>query len=57
MSTDSFCTNDSESINAILKECVGYKKRKWAVFNDITKTVENQQREFEKSIVGLGKSS
>ena len=54
----SYRTNDSESINAILKECVGYKKQKWAIFNEIIKkAVENQQREFEKSLVGLGQYS
>ena len=30
-----FHTNDSESINAMLKDCVGFKKQKWAVFNSI----------------------
>ena len=49
-----FCTNDSESINAILKDCVGFKKQKWAVLNSIIKTVNKhqQQQEFEKAIVG-----
>ena len=50
-----FRTNDSESINAILKDCVGFKKQKWAVFNSIIKTAVNkQQQEFEKVIIGLG---
>ena len=54
----SYHTNDSKSINAILKECVGYKKQKWAIFNEIIKqAVENQQCEFEKSLVGLGQYS
>ena len=50
-----FHTNDSESINAILKDCVGFKKQKWAIFNNMIKTAVNkQQQEFEKAIVGLG---
>ena len=37
---------------------VGYKKQKWAICNEIIKkAVENQQREFEKSLVGLGQYS
>ena len=50
-----FRTNDSESINAVLKECVGFKKQKWAIFNDTIKVaVTKQQQEFEKAIIGLG---
>ena len=50
-----FRTNDSESINAMLKDCVGFKKQNWAVFNSTIKTAVNkQQQEFEKEIVGLG---
>ena len=48
-------TNDSESINAILKDCVGFKKQKWAVFNNILKTAVNkQQKQFVKAIASLG---
>ena len=32
-----FRTNDSESINAVLKECVGFKRQKWAIFNNTIK--------------------
>ena len=40
-----FRTNNSESINAILKDCVGFKKQKWAVFNNIIKTAVNKQQQ------------
>ena len=41
-----FYTNNSESINALLKE---YKKQQWATFNDKMKeAVKQQQREVEK---------
>ena len=47
-----FRTNDSESINSVLKDCVGFKKQKWAVFNNIIKeSVNQQQKEFEKAII------
>ena len=50
-----FCTNDSESINAVIKECIGFKRQKWAIFNDTIKVaVTKQQQEFEKAIIGLG---
>jgi len=50
-----FYTNNSESINALLKECTGYKKQQWATFNDKMKeAVKQQQREVEKAIIGYG---
>ena len=49
-----FRTSDSESFNAMLKDCIGFKKQKWAVFNSIIKIpVNKQQQEFEKAIIGL----
>lgn len=51
-----FYTNDNESINAVLKECVNYKKQQWGVFNQkMRKAVEQQQHEVEKAIIGCGK--
>ena len=50
-----FYTNNSESINALLKQCTGYKKQQWALFNDKMKeAVLQQQREIEKAIIGYG---
>ena len=50
-----FFTNASESINAVLKETVSYKKQQWAVFNNkVKKAVENHQHEIEKAIIGIG---
>ncbi len=50
-----FYTNDSESINALLKGSLGYKKHQWGLFNEkAKKIVEQQQREMEKAIVGYG---
>lgn len=42
-------------INALLKECTGYKKQQWGIFNDKMKeAVLQQQREIEKAIIGYG---
>ena len=50
-----FYTNNSESINALIKECTGYKKHQWALFNDKMKeAIQQQQREIEKAIIGYG---
>ena len=50
-----FFTNDSESVNAMLKECLGYKKHQWATFNSkIKEMVKQQQMEVEKAIIGYG---
>ena len=52
-----FYTNDSESINALLKQSLGYKKHQWGVFNNKVKhLVEQQQREVEKAVIGYGES-
>ena len=50
-----FYTNDSESINAFLKDSVGYKKSQWGLFNEkMKKIVKQRQCEMEKAIIGLG---
>ena len=50
-----FYTNDSQSINASFKECLGHKKHQWALFNSKMKdTVKQQQQEVEKAIIGYG---
>ena len=50
-----FYTNDSESINALLKESLAYKKHQWALFNEkVKKVVEQQHGEVEKAIIGYG---
>ena len=36
-----FYTNDNESINALLKECFGYKKHQWGLFNAKVKEIVN----------------
>ena len=51
-----FYTNDSESLNAQLKESLGYKKHQWGLFNEkVKRMVEQQQHEMEKVIIGYGK--
>ena len=50
-----FRTNDSESINALLKESLGYKKHQWGVFNEkVKKVVKQQQQDMSKAIIGHG---
>ena len=50
-----FYTNHSESINALLKESLHYKKHQWGVFNEkVEAVVMQQQKEIEKSIIGYG---
>ena len=50
-----FFTNDSESINALLKHSLGYKKHQWGVFNNKVKNlVEQQKREVERAVIGYG---
>ena len=52
-----FYTNDSVSINALLKQSLGYKKHQWGVFNSKVKhLVEQQQCEVEKAVIGYGVS-
>ena len=36
-----FYTNDNESVNALLKECVAFKKQQWPVFNSKVKKYVN----------------
>ena len=51
-----FTTNSSESINAVLKWKVNYKKSELPDFIDIIKQViDEQQREVERAIIGRGK--
>ena len=38
-----FYTNGNESINAVLKECVNYKKQQWGIFNQKMKKAVEQQ--------------
>jgi hypothetical protein len=45
-----FYTNDSESINALLKESNNYKKHQWDIFNENVQ----QQCEMEKAVIGYG---
>ena len=48
-----FYTNDNESVNALLKECVAFKKQQWPVFNSkVKKFVDDLQNEMEKAIMG-----
>ena len=51
-----FTTNSSESINALLKQKVNYKKSELPDFIDIIKQViDEQQREVERAIIRRGK--
>lgn len=45
-----FYTNDSESLNSLLKESLGYKKHQWGHFNDKVKQV------IEQTAAGDGES-
>ena len=50
-----FYTNDNEAINAKLKECSGYKKHQWGLFNaKMRELAKQQQQEVEKAIIGFG---
>ena len=50
-----FYTDDNEAINAKLKECLGYKKHQWGLFNAKMKELaKQQQQEVEKAIIGFG---
>ena len=51
-----FYTNDSESLSAVIKEKVDYKKHQWPIFNDKMKQlVDQSQQEVEKAIIGTGR--
>ena len=53
-----FTTNCSESIKAVLKRKVNYKKSELPDFIDIIKQViDEQQREVERAIIGRGSIS
>ena len=50
-----FYTNDNESVNALRKGCVAFKKQQWHMFNTkVKKYVDDLQNEMEKAIVGCG---
>jgi len=50
-----FYTNNSDAINAFIKEFTGYKKHQWSLFNDKMKeAIQQQQREVEKAVIGYG---
>ena len=51
-----FLTNDSELLNAVIKERTDYKKHQWPAFNEKMKQlVDLSQQEVEKAIVSTGK--
>ena len=53
---DIFTTNASESINAILKHKVNYKRNELPVFiSKVKETIQEQQREVERALIGRGK--
>ena len=53
---DIFTTNASESINAMLKRKVDYKKNELPVFvAKVKELVNEQQREVERAVIGRGK--
>ena len=50
-----FYTNANESVNALLQDCIAYKKQQWPVLNGkIKKAVDDHQHEMEKAIIGQG---
>lgn len=50
-----FYTNDNKSVNALLKECVAFKKQQWPMFNSkVKKYVDDLLNEMEKAIIGCG---
>ena len=49
-----YYTNDSESINALLKESLGYKRHQWGIFNEKVKRIVKQQQEMEKAVISYG---
>ena len=53
---DIFATNASESMNAVLKRKVDYKRNQLLEFVDILKEViDDQQSDLERAIIGRGK--
>lgn len=50
-----FSTNASESINAMLKRKVNYKKNELPAFvQHLNEIIDEQQRELERAVVGRG---
>ena len=50
-----YYTNDSELINAAIKEKVNYQKSKWPHFNaKVKELVDFQMQEADKAIIGCG---
>ena len=51
-----FTTNASESINALLKNKLDYKKQELAAFLDkLKETIDEQERELEQAVIDGGK--
>ena len=52
----SFTTNACESLNAVLKRKVNYKKNELPAFVDHLKSlIDEQERELERAVIGRGK--
>ena len=52
----SFTTNACESLNAMLKRKVNYKKNELPAFVDHLKSlIDEQERELERAVIGRGK--
>ena len=50
-----FTTNASESMNAVLKRKVDYKKNELPDFlEQLRKVIDEQQRELERAIISIG---
>ena len=53
---EAFTTNASESLNAMLKRKLDYRRSELPVFIDKVKEMVNeQQRELERAVIGRGK--
>ena len=50
-----FTTNASESINAMLKRKVNYKRSELPTFVDKVKELIKEQQEVERAVIGRGK--
>ena len=51
-----FVTNASESINALIKNKVNYKKSELPVFLDkLKEVIEEQERELQRAVINRGK--
>lgn len=50
-----FFTNDSESVNSVIKQFLKFKKSDWPTFNEnIKRFAMDQQEEVSKTIIGTG---